>query len=222
MIRLVKIAICFVARSGTPSPYVTYGSVHSSRVPRISSIFTKRSARPTIQQGFTRTPSWILPFFKRRKAIPNLVCGFTLIELLISLAILAILIAGIVSAFSGFTKAEAQKGAATGVLSLLETARSETLASKGGSRYGVHLDSSGATLFAGSSYAVNAPGNVVLTLDPRVELAYSLSGTGADIVFDFLSGTTVASGTITFSLPGDESVPEKTITVSPSGTMELQ
>ncbi|KKW44334.1 MAG: hypothetical protein UY94_C0026G0005 [Parcubacteria group bacterium GW2011_GWA2_56_21] len=100
-------------------------------------------------------------------------CGFTLIELLIALAILAILIAGIVSAFSGFTKAEAQKGAATGVLSLLETARSETLASKGGSRYGVHLDSSGATLFAGSSY-------------------------------------------------GDESVPEKTITVSPSGTMELQ
>ncbi len=147
--------------------------------------------------------------------------GFTLIELIIVIAILFILIVGLVAAFASFTKGHALSGAAESALSLLEKARSQTLASIGDTQYGARFDASSMTLFAGS-YSGGAPGNVVFPYDSRVTMSnISLSGAGSEVIFKRLSGATDQSGTITFSLPNSPTVPAKVIMVSNSGLVEL-
>lgn len=147
--------------------------------------------------------------------------AFTLIEIVIVIAIMFLLVVGLTAAFTSFTKGNALSGAALNALSLLEKARSQTLASIGDTQYGVHFDASSMTLFAGS-YNQNAAGNVVFPYDSRVTMSnISLSGAGSEVTFKRLSGTTDQSGTITFSLPKSPTVPAKVITVSNSGLVEL-
>jgi prepilin-type N-terminal cleavage/methylation domain-containing protein len=168
-----------------------------------------------------KTPSaapfgfWILDFgfsnVKPRK-------GFTLIELLVVVAILAVLGALIAVSMARYTRTQALAGVLGAVVSQLEDARSRTLSSQGGSQYGVHLETGGATLFRGDTYDQNDPLNETTPLDSRVTLAVSLSGGGEDVVFERLTGETEDHGTAVLTIAAPAAL-SKTITIQETGVI---
>ncbi len=147
--------------------------------------------------------------------------GFTLVELLAVIAISGLLCAYFLSSFSSLRSQRQLDASAHRALSILDRARSQTLASQGGLQYGVYFSSTTATLFSGASYSAGASGNQAAAIDPLIRISgISLAGGGSSAVFDRLSGKTAQSGTITLSIAAD---PSKTrvITVYATGVSEL-
>jgi prepilin-type N-terminal cleavage/methylation domain-containing protein len=146
--------------------------------------------------------------------------GFTTIEILIVLIVSSVLFVVATSAFSRFNKNQALAGSAEDVMSILNKARGQTLASKDDYAYGVHFESDRIILFLGSSYDPVETTNETTLLSALVTITnISLVGGGDDVLFQKLSGKTSESGTITIALTGDTS--ESTIiTVLPTGIAE--
>jgi Tfp pilus assembly protein FimT len=147
--------------------------------------------------------------------------GFTLLEIVIVIAVIIILFLIIFSAFSGFNRNYALDTAAGQVASVLDEARSLTLASKGNTAYGVHFESSQVVLFKGTVYSTSDPNNSVHTLSSLVTISdITLSGGGSDAVFERLTGKLNKSGTVTISLASDPSM-TRTITLQATGIIEI-
>jgi len=148
--------------------------------------------------------------------------GFTVLEILISVSVIAMIVAISASAFARFNKRQELNIAVDEVISVLEEARSFTLASKGDIVYSAHFDLilNEITLFRGSSYSSLAPDNEVTKLSSRVMIATtSFAGGGQDVVFERLTGKTNNSGTIELSFISD-STASTTIIVHPTGVIE--
>jgi prepilin-type N-terminal cleavage/methylation domain-containing protein len=146
--------------------------------------------------------------------------GFTLIELLAVFAILASLAAGMFGVFSRMYKNRALEAAATSVASLIESARSTTLAARDGASYGVRINQTDAVFFK-SPYAAGAADSRSYDLRPFVQATATLAGGGTDIVFTRLTGGTPQSGTVTLSLSADPSK-TKTITIEGTGVVTVR
>ena len=148
--------------------------------------------------------------------------GFSIVEVLIVIAIFAIAATIVLSTFVNAGSAQALEKDVARITSLIERARSLTLSSYEGSRYGVHIESDDVTLFKGATYSAGVPDNVIETLNTKVEITgYVIAGGGADIVFDRLTGETAQTGTITVSL---KSAPLLffTVSVGATGLVEIQ
>jgi len=146
--------------------------------------------------------------------------GFTFIELLVSIAVIAVIVVLSISAFSRFNKRQELNTAVNEIQSVLEEARSLTLASKGNSIYGVHFDSDQVTRFSGNSYSAVDPDNVVTKLSSRITITTtSFAGGGSDVLFERLTGSTNNSGTIIVSFKSDTSA-STTITLHATGVVE--
>ena len=142
--------------------------------------------------------------------------GFTLIEIVIVVAILAILSTIIFTSFSAFRNAKVLDTATEDVLTLISTARGETLSAKANTQYGVHITSGSMTLYAGATYSAGDSANQVVDLDSALEIvSIALSGGGSDILFDRLTGKTSNSGTFVIRVKSDTA---KTHTVTIAGT----
>lgn len=146
--------------------------------------------------------------------------GFTLTEILIVVAILAVIVTIVASAFSKFNNNQSLSGALGEVTSTLNEARANTLASFDNESYGVHFQTDKVVLFKGSSYSSSDPDNEDIIISSKISISnISLIGGGSDVVFKRLSGKTDQNGTITLSLISDPTK-TKTITIQGSGVIE--
>lgn len=147
--------------------------------------------------------------------------GFTLIELLVTIAVVAVVSAGVLVGYRGLSGGFDLKTQSFKALDVLNLARARTLASLGASTYGVHFEQTQFVLFKGASYDALSPDNVFYVLPSTVEIAdITLSGGGADVVFNRLTGTTSQSGSLKVRLISDTSR-FRTIEVLASGRADM-
>ncbi len=195
------------------------------------SCFVSRGFAPSLKDGNAHGFSFfIIPllFFRRsendhflssaqQKPLPSSSAGFALLQMIIVVVIIAVISTVVVYNLSAYRTSQALKNAEDDIASLLGQARAQTLSSQNSSQYGVHLQSTKAALFTGAAYSSGASTNKEIIFDTAVTLAsISLSGGGADVVFNRLTGETSQYGTATVQLVSD-STKTKTITISKTG-----
>ncbi len=124
--------------------------------------------------------------------------GFTLLEVLLAIGIIVLIVVLLNSALSEFFVTSRLTEAHTNITGLLRDARARTLASESKTTYGVHFDqsTSQAVLFQGSSYSSGAAGNEPYALPSGVAFSSINLGGPVDIIFQRLTGYSLASGTI--------------------------
>ena len=126
--------------------------------------------------------------------------GFTAIELLIVTSLIAVVATLVGLSFGQLRTSTQHIAQAQNIASVVAEARSNTVAGQSNLQWGVHFTTDDYTLFRGSSYSQGASGNVLYTLPSGVTISsISLTGGGADVIFDRLSGGTSQPGTITVS-----------------------
>ena len=137
-------------------------------------------------------------------------------ETIVTIAILAIALALLVSVLSGFRSAGYLIDSDTHIINMLRDARARTLSSKGDTQYGVHFEAGRAVLFVGNTYHAAAGTNEIYSLPAGVSISTITLGGGSDVVFARLSGMPSASGTITIQLKQDPAQ-TKTVTILATG-----
>jgi prepilin-type N-terminal cleavage/methylation domain-containing protein len=137
--------------------------------------------------------------------------GLTVIEVIVVVAIVAILVAVTLPQFSKMRENQAIKNAVADTVSVLNKARSYTLASVESSEYGVHFQSDKVIIFKGTTYSTGIETVDIIT--PATISTISLSGGGSDVYFSRLSGAPSKTGTITISSTNFS----KVITISATG-----
>jgi type II secretory pathway pseudopilin PulG len=146
--------------------------------------------------------------------------GLTLIGMVLVVVIMLILAAVAMTSLSKFRNEQDIKNTVEDVVTLLNTARNNTLSSLNATNYGVHFENTRAVLFTGNTFVNSDPNNVVSTLPTSVEIPVSgginLSGGGSDIVFTRLTGDTSNYGTIVIRLTSTTSR-TTTVTISKTG-----
>jgi prepilin-type N-terminal cleavage/methylation domain-containing protein len=161
-------------------------------------------------------------FFKNKKHDLCQFKGFSLVEIIVTLSILAIISAIVLSSLSSNTDRETLAKNADAAASVLTEARSLTISAKSASNYGIRLASVGPTLFTGTTYSAGASSNRSLALNARVSITnISLTGGGSDVVFSKLTGNTSQNGTFRVTLVSNPSV-YKTVTIYKTGLVEVQ
>ena len=141
--------------------------------------------------------------------------GITIVELLVVLGILALLLALIVPVFMTLKNNETLKGTSEYILSSIDQARSETLASVNTSSYCVHFQTNQIVVFKGTVYSSSDPNNEVIpVLSPAI-----LSNLPSDFYFNRLTGEPNFSTPVTVTVSVSSS--SKTITISPTGIASM-
>ena len=148
--------------------------------------------------------------------------GFSLIEMVVVVAIGAVLVAVVVFSFSSFRNNKIIDVSADQILSVINEARVKTVSSEDYSRFGVRLEANRAVFFKGDTFTEPNPSNIQTTLSSLVEISdISLSGGGADIVFQKLTGKTSNYGSLRVRLRSDNNK-YKTISVKSTGIANIQ
>ena len=148
--------------------------------------------------------------------------GFTIMEIIAVIAITVLIMGIVIVSFRSLNERSILDGAVNESLSALSDARSSTLASVGGTQYGVHFESGSVTIFTGATYSAGAPANREIILSPLVEVsAIALVGGGVNVVFERLTGATSESGTITVQLV-DDPASSRTIVIESTGISSEQ
>jgi len=145
--------------------------------------------------------------------------GITLIEILIVLAGMGILFAIIVPQFSQIRENQVLKTAVADVLSTVDKARSQTLASKDSSEYGVHFQSDKVIIFKGIIFSDIDPNNVITDIILPANISNvtlgGISDVSGDMYFNRIYGAPNTNGTITISSPSSSRI----ITIYQSGSV---
>jgi prepilin-type N-terminal cleavage/methylation domain-containing protein len=142
--------------------------------------------------------------------------GFTLIEILLVIAILVILVSVTLPKFAEMRAHQVLRAAVEDITSVLNKARSQTLASLESSEYGVHFEADSVTIFKGDTYSVSDPDNQVIDIvSPASISSISLTGGTSNIYFARLTGAPSATGSVTV----ENGITTKTISVSAAGAV---
>lgn len=148
--------------------------------------------------------------------------GFSLIEMIAVIAIGAVLVVAVIISFSSFRNSKIVDVSVDQVLSVINEARVKTVSSEDYSRFGVRLEAGRVALFKGDVFTEPNSSNVQTTMSPLVEISnISLSGGGADIVFQKLTGKTNNYGSLRIRLKSDNNK-YKTISVKSTGIANIQ
>ena len=148
--------------------------------------------------------------------------GISLVEIILIIAVSLILLVIVISGFSSLRNSQVLTSSSEEIISLINEARSKTLASERDSKYGIHFESSRVVLFKGDIFVEPSPDNKELNLSNFVEISsISLNGGVFDLVFERMTGETTQYGTITISLKSDVSKTRE-ITIEPSGTISVE
>jgi len=126
--------------------------------------------------------------------------AFSLVEMLIVLAIITILVLMIVPSFRNVGGREALDTTTVSVMSVLNEAKSLAVSSKDASDYGVRIFKNKLVSFK-NNYGNE---NKEITISNLLTISTS-TGIGMDIIFNNVSGSTNASGTIIVSVSNDAS-----------------
>ncbi|OGF69419.1 hypothetical protein A3H65_04225 [Candidatus Giovannonibacteria bacterium RIFCSPLOWO2_02_FULL_45_14] len=145
--------------------------------------------------------------------------GLTLLEILVAMAIILVLGTFAVLAFSNYSKNSLLGAARARVISEINYARSETLASENKSSWGVHFGSSQIVRFKGSSYSSSDPSNISINLPEGTTISSINLGGSSEVIFERLTGRTVNTGSIKIELTSN-SMSSTTINIYASGLAE--
>ena len=147
--------------------------------------------------------------------------GLSLFEFLIVVSIIIIAAGIVLGPLADFYAATQLEGVAEEGLSLLLKAKAQTLSSQGGSRYGVHFETSRMVVFQGTVFTNGASGNEEVPIPSKVEIAsIIINGGGGDVIFKRLTGETDHYGAITFRLITNP-IKTRVITIHPTGGITL-
>ena len=105
------------------------------------------------------------------------------------------------------------------MISEINYARSETLASENKSSWGVHFGSSQIVRFKGSSYSSSDPSNISINLPEGTTISSINLGGSSEVIFERLTGRTVNTGSIKIELTSN-SMSSTTINIYASGLAE--
>lgn len=153
---------------------------------------------------------------KIKKARLSIAGGATAIEILVVIAVLGIIFSIALPQFSKIRENQALKTAIGDVLSSLNKARSQTLASVDSSSYGVHFESDKVIIFKGTVFSDVAGDNETINIISPVTISdIALTGGGADLYFNRLSGAPSATGSVVVSSANFT----KTIAISATGAV---
>lgn len=140
--------------------------------------------------------------------------GITIIEILIVIAVLGIIFSIVIPQFSKMRENQALKNGVQDILSSVNKARSQTLASLNSSVYGVHFQADKVIIFKGAVFSVGDAGNETIDITtPAIISNIALAGGGNEIYFNRLSGAPNTTGAVTVSTPAYS----KIITISATG-----
>ena len=154
------------------------------------------------------------------RSLPDSRQGFTLVEVVVVAAIGAILTAILISSLPKLNASQALNGDALLVASIIRQARSQTLASKDASAYGVHFENTRVVLFKGLSYSANDSLNISSSLHSLIIISNVALTGGSDVVFQRLTGETAESGSVTLALVDNPTI-TKVISISGMGVVNL-
>jgi prepilin-type N-terminal cleavage/methylation domain-containing protein len=144
----------------------------------------------------------------------NFKMGFTLVEILLVLAILVVIISIIVTNLSQTKKNQVLKNSVSDIVSALNKASSQTLASVNSRTYGVHFESDRVIIFSGTTFDSGASDNeTILISSPATISNINLTGGVVNVYFNKLTNKPSVTGTITISVPSVSS----TITIGATG-----
>lgn len=146
--------------------------------------------------------------------------GVGAIELLISVAILSIIAIAVLPLLYKFKNHQVLVNTTEDIVTLLNKARMDTLASKNSNSYGVHFEADRVVLFTGTVFNNDDANNYIVDLDDAVSVktngGINISGGGNDILFIRLTGDTDQNGTIVVQLNSDNTQ-NKIITIKKTG-----
>lgn len=150
--------------------------------------------------------------------------GFTLIELVISIAIMSVMTVFVLSINANFLTNLNLDTKADELVGMLRLSQNRAISGNGNSDWGVHIQNPvgsthSFTIFKGSTYASRDVTYDVATQLPSGYLfsTISLSGSGADVVFQRGSGRTSQDGFI--EITGTNAT-VKRVTISPFGVIK--
>lgn len=144
--------------------------------------------------------------------------GVTVTEILVVVAVMGLIFSVTLPQFSKVRENQVLKSAAGDIISSINKARSQTLASVNSSSYGVHFETDKIVIFPGTDFYEGEAGNEVINMiSPASITSIDLSGGEADIYFNRITGTPSSSGTIVISAPSYS----KTITISATGVASV-
>lgn len=151
-----------------------------------------------------------------------MVRSFSLIEILFVIGILIILVSAMVFISGNLLQRQVTlDGVTQDIISTLREAQSNSVGSKNLSSYGVHFVANTYVLFAGSTYNPSAPDNEVKQIPPEIELiSINLAGSGTDVVFQRIDGSTQHSGTLIIAVKADPTK-SRTLVIEPSGNVSV-
>lgn len=128
--------------------------------------------------------------------------GYTFLELVIAISILGVLMMVVIPSFSDFRQNSLLNGDTTNLITLINRARLLSVSNNEDSQYGVHFESTKATLFKGT-YVVDTPSNEVVLFNNGISLSsISIDGGGSEILFEKVTGAASNTGDFTLSVSG--------------------
>jgi len=157
-----------------------------------------------------------------QRAWPLRARGMSLVEMLIVIGILGILAAVVTPRLISFYSAYQLDALTQDLVQTIRFAEMHSMQSEGSSAYSVHLVSGSGgtfTLYRGTNFAARDTNyDEVHTLPGS--LALNFSGTGPDITFSKLEGTTTNAGAVTISWPDGNQA--RTVTITSYGVLDRQ
>ncbi|MFA6177806.1 MAG: hypothetical protein WC694_02855 [Candidatus Paceibacterota bacterium] len=144
--------------------------------------------------------------------------GISVIEILIIIAVLGIIFLIFIPQFSKLREMQVLKSGVGDILSSIDKARSETLASVDSSSYGVHFQSDKIIIFKGTVFSDSDVNNKTINITTPATISdITLGGGGSDLYFNRLSGAPNTTGTVIVSTTSYS----KTITISATGVASV-
>ncbi len=144
--------------------------------------------------------------------------GISVIEILIVIVVLGIIFSIVFSQFSKIRENQVLKTAVSDILSSLNKAQTQTLASLDSSSYGVHFQADKVVIFKGTIFSESDVDNEEINILAPATISdvtlSEVSGSTGDIYFNRLSGMPNQAGVITISTDSFS----KIITISATGT----
>ena len=147
--------------------------------------------------------------------------GMTIIELLVVIAVLGIIFSIVLPQFSKIKENQVLKNGVEDIISSVNKARGQTLASLNSFSYGVHFEFDKVIIFKGTVFSdVDEENETINIITPASITNVTLggaSGTSGNIFFNRLSGAPSTTGTITISTTSYS----KIITISATGVASV-
>ena len=158
----------------------------------------------------------ILAFKKNKKT-----SGFTFLEIIIVITIVSIILAVAIPQLSKVKNVQILKSSSEDIISVLNKARSETMASLNSQEYGVRFEINKIIIFTGTSYVPDAASNEIINISsPATISSISLTGGVSEVYFNRLTGTASNTGNIVVSIASNPNL-TKTISISATGGVSI-